>query len=98
MIINGKQYEDHIKTQLHYELAQGLRKAFIAQYDGQQLYFALSLASGRFDTCVKDIERGKVTLNHAIAILNNAVRHKVITQAYNDLILSRISKTDAKNT
>lgn len=79
MIIDGKSYPDKDVAELTYELKWRLRGAFIRQYisQGAKLFFAMAFESGRHDDCVKDIRRGKISLDDALAILQSAVDHKL---------------------
>ena len=57
---------------LHYELRLMLGDAYVAQYRGRELFFALSLTSGRLEDCVTDIRRERLTLDDARRLLDAA--------------------------
>lgn len=84
--------DDQTVAQLRYELDRNLRQAFVAQYEGDRARtnLALSIVSGRFNDVVKDVRRGTVTAATAKTLLDEAVRYKVLTPAYAELIKLRI--------
>jgi len=80
MIIDGVSYEDDDLTAMRYELAQRLRARFVAASVGTPTcMFVQSLASGRYDACRQDAERGKVTPGQAREVLAEAVRYRLLT-------------------
>ena len=92
MIINGKQYRDYEAEEMQNELLARMRKEFIAQYrcDSRAiLMFVMSIESGRFDDCQKDILRRKVSIADAHTILSNAVSHKVVSSQYVGVLTDR---------
>lgn len=65
---------------LRYELRLALRDAYVEQYQGRELFFALSLASGRLEDCVSDVHRRHhLTLEDARRLLDDADRFGLYT-------------------
>ena len=81
LLDDGRVYADVLR-----DLATRLREAFVAQYTGRERMFALSLASGRPEDCVKDIQRGRLTLERALEILDTADDYGVPTAVARRLI------------
>lgn len=78
--------DDEVYAQVLLELAAQLRRAFVARYTGREMFFASSLASGRPEDCVKDIQRGRLTLERALEILDDADDYGVYTGVARRLI------------
>ena len=81
LLEDGEVYADVLR-----DLATRLREAFMAQYTGDERMFALSLVSGRPEDCVKDIQRGRLTLERALEILDTADDYGVHTAVARRLI------------
>ena len=75
MIIDGKSYPDPEVEQLQHEIAMGMRREFVAKHcaAGKNVcFFVLSLESGRIADCIKDIRRGRVSIDAARHVLDDA--------------------------
>ena len=81
LLDDGRVYADALR-----DLAARLREAFVTQYTGREMFFASSLASGRPEDCVKDIQRGRLPLPRALEILDTADDYGVPTAVARRLI------------
>jgi hypothetical protein len=90
---------DPTREQVTYELKMRMRRRFVSENTGHCLPigpFVMSLESGRYDDCVKDIERGRVTLGEAERLLAEAVRYKLFTDAQALNFLEKWRAADAR--
>ena len=74
-------YDDDVNAEA-FVLNKRLRAAFIAQYEGRELFFAMSLESARWDAALKDIERKRLPRPRWEAIVRDAIKCGIVTEEY----------------
>jgi hypothetical protein len=76
-------YDDNVNEEI-YNIGRMMRASFVRAYVGNnaELYFAMALESARFDDCLKDIERGRVSLKTKDRIIRDAINHGIITDEF----------------
>jgi len=79
-------YDDDVNAEL-YELKRQMRCSFVSQYTGREVMLAMSLESARWGDARKDLERGRVSKERYIEIINDAIHYGIVTQEYANLHL-----------
>ena len=85
-----QEIDEEYLAQEQYSLRRLMSADFIAKFDGKEKMAALSLATGRYDSVKRDVEKGRLSYGQVTALYFSAIAHKVVTHEMATLQLSRI--------